>query len=73
MAGNIHVLPNGNDWVVKIEGEQAPLFESEDKAPAVEFARKDARDREVELVIHDHRGRIQEKDSHGNDPREIPG
>ena len=32
-----------------------------------------AEDQNSELVIHGKDGKIREKDSHGNDPRDIPG
>ena len=37
------------------------------------IARYVARKLGVELTIRDRMGRIKAKDSHGNDPRDIPG
>jgi hypothetical protein len=43
------------------------------KQDAVDRARQQARREQAELVIKDHMGRIQSKDSHGHDPRRSPG
>jgi hypothetical protein len=40
---------------------------------AIKQGRILAEDQNSELVIHGADGRIREKDSHGNDPRDIPG
>lgn len=43
------------------------------KTEAVSRARAQAKREGAELVIKDQDGRIQSKDSHGRDPRNIPG
>lgn len=43
------------------------------KATAVIAARAVARALHVELLIKGRNGRIQSKDSHGHDPRDVPG
>lgn len=70
---NQHVVPHPEGWAVKAEGA--------DKASAVFSTQKEAigRGREIaqnqgsELLIHGQNGRIRERDSHGSDPRKIPG
>jgi hypothetical protein len=43
------------------------------KSDAVQRGRELAENKQAELVIKDERGRIVGKDSHGRDPRNIPG
>lgn len=38
------------------------------KSEAVDIAREISKNQKTELVIHDQKGKIQQKDSHGNDP-----
>ena len=65
---NQHVVPLGNGWAVKGEGNTRFTIITEIKKDAVEAAREIARNNHSELVIHGRDGRIQEKDSYGNDP-----
>jgi len=53
-------------------GERA-IKHFEIKQDAVDSARKISKNQETELVIHNKNGQIGKKDSHGNDPRNIPG
>lgn len=71
MADDIHVVPAGDQWSVKRGGTPIGLFGTQ--AEATDFGRDQAPADEVELVIHGADGQIREKDSHGNDPRDIPG
>lgn len=84
----IHVMPCGRDWEVKAEGEAAPFYSAEDKAPVVEYARKLAKEYQAHLVIHNHEGRVENtervdhligsahltdsKDEYGDGPGSIP-
>ncbi len=65
---NIHIVPAGDRWAVKKEGLDNPLSTHRTKALADQQARPQARKDKVELVIHGRNGRIQDKDSFGNDP-----
>jgi hypothetical protein len=65
---NQHVVPLGNGWAVKGEGNTRFTVITEIKKDAVEAAREIARNNHSELVIHGRDGRIQDKDSYGNDP-----
>ena len=73
MALNIHVLPHGNEWAVKREGDADPIDAFPTQVEAIDFGRDQARNEHVELLIHGADGQIREKDSHGTDPRDIPG
>jgi hypothetical protein len=73
MAENIHVVPAGDQWAVEREGDASAMSTFSTQQEAIDFARDQARNDEVELVVHGADGSIREKDSHGNDPRDIPG
>lgn len=72
---NQHVVPNknGKGWSVKGEGNSKSTKITETKKEAIDKAREISKNQESELVIHGKDGRIQEKDSHGNDPKESKG
>lgn len=64
-----HVVPNAEGgWDVKKGGSERPIKHIDTKAAAVDYAREVSRNQESELVIHKKDGRIQNADSHGNDP-----
>lgn len=65
---NIHIVPKGDRWAVKKEGVTTPLSTHRTKSLADQVARAQARLAKSELVIHGRNGRIQDKDSFGNDP-----
>ena len=73
MADDIHVVPAGDQWAVERGGGGGAIQTFSTQAEAIEFGRDQARNDEVELVIHGADGAIRAKDSHGNDPRDIPG
>lgn len=70
---NIHVVHKGNSWAMEEEGaaENATVFDT--RALAVESGREMAKQNQVELIVHRMDGTIDERDSYGNDPRDIPG
>jgi hypothetical protein len=68
---DVHVVPNGNLWACEIDGNIRSTHETQEEA--IKEGRGLAEDQNSELVIHGQDGRIREKDSHGNDPRNIPG
>jgi len=65
---NVHVVPKGDQWGVKKEGNQR----SSSLHPTQEKARQEAvriaKNEKSEVVIHRPDGRIRDKDSYGNDP-----
>jgi len=64
-----HVVPNsGGGWDVKKSGAERSSKHCETKKEAVEKAREISQNQGTELVIHGKDGKIQQKDSHGNDP-----
>ena len=69
---SVELRPNGR-WAVQTDGTQRAYRVKERKTEAVRIARSVARNKGAELVVKDERGRIDRKDSHGRDPRRIPG
>ena len=64
-----HVVPNQDGgWDVKRGGGQKASHHTDTKAEAEKIAREISRNQGTELVIHGKSGKIQSKDSHGNDP-----
>ena len=70
----VAVEPRENgQWAVQTDGTTRAYRVSDRKADAVRIARSVAKNQGAELVIKNERGRIESKDSHGRDPRRIPG
>jgi len=65
---NQHVVPLGKGWAVKREGSSKYTAITENKRDATTIARSIAKHNKSELVIHGKDGKIQDKDSYGNDP-----
>lgn len=65
---NQHVIPDKGDWAVRGEGNSRNTINTKWKSDAVDKARNIAKHQKSELVIHDKKGRIIDKDSYGNDP-----
>lgn len=55
----LHVVPSGNNWGVKVEGEDTHVAISPTKAEACDTARDLAKDRGVRLIVHKTDGTIQ--------------
>lgn len=69
MGRNQHVVPSPNGgWSVKGEGTKRVTAHFDTKAEATRAARSIASNQHSELLIHGRNGRIQSRDSHGNDP-----
>jgi hypothetical protein len=60
-------------WAVQTDGTQRADSLHDKKSDAIRRGRELATNKKTELVVKDERGRIIDKSSHGNDPREIPG
>jgi hypothetical protein len=68
MPRNIHITHrDDNGWaVVREKAEKASgIFSTQEKA--INFGRPIAKKEKVELVIHDTKNRIRDKDSYGDD------
>lgn len=64
---NQHVVPREDGWAVRGAGTQRDTQVFDRKQDAVDRAREISRNQKSELVVHGQNGRIQYKDSHGND------
>lgn len=69
MAGkNQHVVPHPDGWAIKAEGSKRATKVIATKEEAIAIARQIARNQGSELFVHGKDGKIQSRDSHGNDP-----
>ena len=73
MVNQIFVSPNGDDWKVKVVGNQKASAICDTKAEAVEKAREIAQNQRLELLVQNLDGTIGWRNSYGNDPRHIKG
>lgn len=62
------MVPNGDGWGIKAEGEKGFRALKETKADAMAEARRIAKDEKAELVIHEKGGSMPEADGGGNHP-----
>lgn len=69
---NIHVVHKHGKWMVEEEGSKSAA-EFATREEAVQVGKQNAKNNCVELLIHREDGTIGERDSYGNDPRDIPG
>lgn len=65
---NQHIVPHADGWAVKGEGNSKPTKITSTKKESVKNGREIAKNQQSELVVHGKDGRIQDKDSYGNDP-----
>lgn len=70
---NTHVVPNGSQGSAKTAGSSRSAKNFETRAAAINKARQIAINNKSELLIHGKDGRIREKNSYGNDPKNIKG
>lgn len=70
MGRNIHVTRRVQEdkWAVISEGSSKASGLYDTQSEAIQVGRRIAMNNKAELVIHDRRNRIRDKDSYGNDP-----
>lgn len=69
MGKNIHVTHRRDgSWAVIGEGDSRASSLHDTQGDAIDAARRIAMNNAAELVIHDRRNRIRDKDSFGGDP-----
>lgn len=73
MANKIFVSPAGEDWKVKVVGNQKASAICDTKAEAVERAREIAQNQHLELLVQNLDGTIGWRNSYGNDPMRSRG
>lgn len=69
---SFHVVPHEGGWEVKKSNDNDRIY-FRTKKEAVDAGRKMSRSAKGEFVIHGKDGKIQVKNSHGNDPRSSKG
>jgi len=68
MSNTRHVVPNPEGgWDSKKGGAERASKHFDKKQDAVDYSRELSKKQKTELVIHKKDGKIQRKDSHGND------
>jgi hypothetical protein len=68
---NVHTVKDGGRWSNKQNGKV--ISSHNNQANAIEAGRKEAINDRVEHVIHGRDGKIRDKNSYGNDQRNILG
>ena len=63
---DIHVVPQQGRWAVRPSGGARTSTHRTQRA-AIETARPQARRNASELVVHNRKGEIRDKDTHGHD------
>lgn len=60
-----HVVP-GDDkkWAIKKEGEDKPVYTTDDRNDAVDEAKKRAKDADTKAIIHDKHGKIEKQNEY---------
>jgi hypothetical protein len=65
---SVHVVPRSDGWAVRKEGNSRVVSTHSTQHDAIDAARKIARSRRGELIIHRSDGRIADRDSYSLDP-----
>lgn len=65
---NQHVVPHENCWAVKGDNNKKATTIKNTQKEAIQAAKKIAINQKSEVVIHNRKGKIRDKDSYGNDP-----
>lgn len=67
MSKNQHVVPAGDDWGIRGEGNSRLTARFDTQREAISAAREIAQNQNSELFIHRQNGQIRERNSYGND------
>ncbi len=65
---NQHVVPHGNEWAIRGEGNDRLTKIVGTQKEAIEIARGISINQNSELFIHGENGRIRERNTYGEDP-----
>jgi hypothetical protein len=71
--GDIETYYEDGQWKNKVEGNDRALSVHETRAAAVGAGQQVAMLRKVEHIIRNMDGTIDDRNSYGNDPRNVPG
>ncbi len=67
MKKNQHVVPHSSGWAVKGAGNGKATKVTSTQKEAINIARNIAKNQKSELLVHNTKGQIRQKDSFGND------
>jgi hypothetical protein len=71
--GDVHVVPSERGWRVEVEGSGRARSTHEKQTDAWKAAREVARKNESEALLHGKNGKIRQRSTFGNDPRQTKG
>jgi hypothetical protein len=71
-AKDVHTVPLGDGWINEVSGARVGAVHRTQEV-AIEAGRVLAMQKRSEHTIHGKAGKIREKNSYGNDPRDIRG
>lgn len=72
-TGDVETFPQDGAWANRITGHANVEGSHRTKVQAVEAGRELARTLKVEHIIKNENGQIAERNSYGNDPRDVKG
>lgn len=64
----VHVLPRGNEWIIKLSGSQKPYRVKKTMGEAIAAGRRVAMNQRSGLIVHRQDGTPRSKDWFGSDP-----
>lgn len=67
MRKNQHIVPHGNKWAIKGEGNRKATKVFDTQGKAFDAGREIAKNQNSELLVHGRNGQIRERNSYGND------
>ena len=73
MGNSHHIVPHKDGWAIKRSGSERASHVCDTQKEAIDKGRAISRNQGTEFFIHDSKGIIRERDSHGNDPCPPPG
>jgi hypothetical protein len=71
--GDVETYHDGDKWHVKVEGDKQPQSTHDTRQEARRAGRQLAKKRKVEHIIRKKDGTIGQRNSYGNDPRNVTG
>ncbi len=71
--GDLHVVPQDGQWTIKEENTDVAMSSFVTQQEAWQRGKDMARERGTEALLHGSDGQIRERNTYGNDPRDIPG
>ena len=71
--GDVHVVPSDRGWRVEVEGSNRARSTHAKQNEAWKAARDVARTNNSEALLHGRNGKIRQRSTYGNDPRQTKG